>query len=248
MPLWRRARGVLVDAVYPRTCAGCGMRGTWLCEWCLESVPRMDQRMCNRCGHPVAGPCRMCRHLDSGILRARSAFPYTGWVASAIRSFKYADEYDRANELAERMMPALADLGSIDLIVPVPLYPAKLNLRGYNQSALLARYLAEDLGVRMCEGLVRTRNTVPQVQLGRDDRHANVHDAFAVSPNWAPPPGLRLLLVDDVRTTGATLSACARALQQVQPSIICVATLAVDVPSRELDAWLDATGHPSAAM
>jgi ComF family protein len=189
----------------------------------------------------------MCRHLDSAIVKARSAFPYTGWVSSAIRSFKYADEYDRSGDLAGRMMPSLTDLGPIDLIIPVPLFPAKLDLRGYNQSTLLAGYLAQALGVRMYEGLVRTRNTIPQVQLGRDDRHANVHDAFAVSSQWAPHQGLRLLLVDDVRTTGATLSACARVLQQVQPSSICVATLAVDVPARQLNTWLDAIGRPSSA-
>ena len=239
MPLWNRVRGGLVETVYPKTCAGCGLRGTWLCDPCEGSVPRLDTGICFRCGGPVQATCRSCVQLDRSIRLARAAYPYMGWVSNALRSFKYTDEWSRADHLASMIVPSLNVFGEIDAIVPVPLHASKLRKRGYNQSELLAQSLAKSTGVPTMPLLVRTRETAAQVDLSREDRHENVAGAFTIGPDWSPAAGGRFLLLDDVRTTSATLNACASALLRSGPRSIVAATLAFDIPSKELQTWLD---------
>lgn len=215
------------------------MRGTWLCDTCEQSVPRLESGICFRCGAPLQPACRSCSQLDRSIQQARSAFPYTGWVSTAVRSFKYADEWSRAEHLAGLMFPMLKILGEFDAIVPVPLHAQKLRRRGYDQAHLLATAIGLHIGVPVQPVLIRTRDTMSQVTLGHDERQANLSGAFCLDPVWVPMPGRRFLLVDDVRTTSATLNACASELIRTGPRRITVATLALDVPPRELGAWLD---------
>jgi predicted amidophosphoribosyltransferase len=211
MPRWRQLREAVVETVYPKTCAGCGMRGTWLCRDCLALVPPLDTGICFRCGAPVAVPCRFCRQLDDTL---------GAMMASQARA-----------------------LGPIDVLVPVPLHPRRLAARGYNQSALLARAIGAQTGVPVHPILVRHRETRAQAMLNREERLENVAGAFIVDPSWAPAPGGRYLLVDDVRTTCATLNACALALQSTVPASVGVLTLALDIPRRELETWLRDGGH-----
>ncbi|MBA3378889.1 MAG: ComF family protein [Chloroflexia bacterium] len=159
-----------------------------------------------------------------------------------MRSFKYADERSRAAHLAELMFPMLDIMGQFNAIVPVPLHADKLRRRGYNQALLLATAIGAHLDVPVQQMLIRTRDTVSQVKLNRDERLANLTGAFSLDPHWAPAPGARLLLVDDVRTTGSTLNACASQLVRTGPRRIAVATLALDLPPRELGAWLEEYG------
>lgn len=239
MPLWTRVRSGLVESIYPKTCAGCGMRGTWLCDACLHSIPRLEMGICFRCGAPFRPACRSCAQLDRAIHQARSAFPYLGWVSTAVRSFKYADERSRAEHLAGLMFPMLDIMGTFDAIVPVPLHAEKLRRRGYNQALLLATAIGLHLDVPVQPLLVRTRDTPSQVELSRDERLTNLTGAFNLNPDWVPAPGARFLLVDDVRTTGSTLNACANQLVRTGPRRIAAATLALDLPPRELGEWLD---------
>jgi len=159
-----------------------------------------------------------------------------------VRSFKYADERSRAAHLAELMFPMLEILGTFDAIVPVPLHVDKLRRRGYNQALLLATAIGVHLNVPVQPMLMRTRDTVSQVTLSREERLANLTGAFSLDPNWAPTPGSHLLLVDDVRTTSSTLNACANELVRTGPRHIAVATLALDLAPRELGAWLEEYG------
>jgi ComF family protein len=161
-----------------------------------------------------------------------------GWVANAVRSFKYAEEWDRGADLGARLTPVVQDFGSLDGIVPVPLHPRKHRQRGYNQAELLAREVSKSLGIPLMPSLKRDKETRPQVELGRDDREANVRDAFVLDPDWWPAAGGRYLLLDDVRTTGATVGACARTLLQTSPEAIFVATIALDIPASTLRDWL----------
>ena len=218
------------------------MRGTWLCDTCERSIPRLETGICFRCGAPLQSVCRSCAQLDRAIQQARSAFPYVGWVSTAVRSFKYADERSRAAHLAELMFPMLEILGTFDAIVPVPLHVDKLRRRGYNQALLLATAIGVHLNVPVQPMLMRTRDTVSQVTLSREERLANLTGAFSLDPNWAPTPGSHLLLVDDVRTTSSTLNACANELVRTGPRHISVATLALDLAPRELGAWLEEYG------
>lgn len=182
---------------------------------------------------------RSCPQLDRAIQQARSAYPYTGWVSSAVRSFKYADEWGRAEHLAAMMFPMLDILGTFDTVVPVPLHAHKLRRRGYNQALLLATAVGDYLNVPVYPLLIRTKDTVSQVTLSREERQSNLNGAFSLDPRWEPVPGRRFLLVDDVRTTGSTLNACASELVRTGPRRIAVATPALDLPQRELGAWLD---------
>ena len=234
---------MLVDTIYPKTCAGCGMRGVWLCARCHRTVPPLNRDRCDRCGFPSAGECRQCRHLDARIGRARSAYPYTGWVRTALHSFKYGSEFGRAEHLAALMCLAIDDLDPFDVVIPVPLHAHRYEDRGYNQAELLSKHIADHYGAPLRTVLQRTRNTRAQVDLHRDDRLINVTEAFTLDPAWWPPRNRRVLLVDDVRTTGATLNACACALTSIDPASVQVATFALDVPRRELDAWLARQGR-----
>ncbi len=246
--VWQRMRTGFVEMVYPRTCAGCGRRGTWLCPRCESTVRRLDHGICYRCGAPVRDVCLHCAHLDPSISLARAAYPYTGWVPEAVKAFKYANEWSRGPDLAERMRPTLVAFGRVDVVVPVPLHHARERERGYNQSRILATAIGEMLGARVEPVVIRTRQTMAQASLGREERLENVHGAFAPNPAVTMPLGLHYLLVDDVRTTGSTLNACAQALTGLVPSRISACSFALDLTARELRAWLAESGQAPSSI
>jgi ComF family protein len=167
-----------------------------------------------------------------------AAFIYGGPVARAIARMKYEDRPDLARPLgymlanalaahADRLTPqALAPGGERAVVVPVPLHPTRLAARGFNQSGLIAACVARTLGARFWPlALARSRDTSPQMAQGRAARLANVVGAFRAR-NPEAMHGRRVILVDDVRTTGATLEACARALLAAGAGPVFTATVA----------------------
>jgi len=179
--------------------------------------------------HAVFCPGCAATVIDAGQEPACSAvFLYGGAIATAIGRFKYEGRIDLARPLAEvlkRLLPALRAFGP-DLVVPVPLHAARLVERGYNQSALLAAPLATALAVAYApRAVVRARATPQQAALARPDRLRNLQSAFG-----ARDPDVlyekRVLLVDDVRTTGATLAACAEAVYRAGARGVHAAVLA----------------------
>lgn len=166
-------------------------------------------------------------------------YPYMGWVAEAIKRMKYGDEYDRSSQLGPLMAGLVASFGRIDALVPVPLHLSRFNERGYNQSELLARHISEHTGIPVKPMLLRTVPTAPQVRLSLEERRANVRTAFQVSDQWAPAVHDRLLLVDDVRTSGATLNACVDALIEASCGPVSALTFAIDLRPRELASFID---------
>ncbi len=222
----REAAGtLLLDVIYPRRCGGCGARGSWLCARCETMVARFAAPLCASCGVPEAlGVCR-CDELPASIERVRSIGPYGGWLRGSVVQVKYHGEWARASHLAPFMVEASADLRPVDALVPVPLHPSRRKQRGFSQTEKLAEALSREIDVSVDLVLQRIRRTTPQVRLDAEGRQANVKGAFALAPGRSVS-GMRLLLVDDVITTGATLGACAQVLLAAGASSVSVVTVA----------------------
>ncbi len=214
--LGARIGQALLDLLFPPRCAGCRRPGSWLCSSCLEQVERVGGPACPRCGRPSrwAELCSACRAGTWALYQARAPFFFEGVVQQAVHEFKYRGRRVLAEPLGELLADYLNSLSwPAAAIVAVPLHRERQRARGYNQSALLARALAGRVGRPLLEdGLVRWRNTLPQVGLDGAARRENVRDAFRWEEKQPPPA--HVLLVDDVYTTGATMEACAMALRQ----------------------------------
>jgi competence protein ComFC len=226
----RMAAAVVLEVVYPKVCAGCGMRGVWLCNYCDSTVPSCNLPIsCPRCGVPsLRGRCG-CADLDPLVACARSAFVYSGWTSTAVKRLKYQGESSRADHLALHMAPLLSSFGHVEALIPVPLHASKEKQRGYNQSTLLAEEVRKLTGVPVLPVLRRTRKTISQTSLSGHDRKLNVAGVFERDATWIPHSGGRYVLIDDVRTTGSTLNACVEALRPLQPAMIGALTFALDM-------------------
>jgi ComF family protein len=179
----------------PNRCAACDDDVAWMTVFCRECGPTL-------------------RLPDEQDPRQLAAFVYGGAVARAVARLKFERRPDLARPLAAALRRSARILARDppDVVIPVPLHPRRLVERGYNQSALLARPVARDLGARFLPtGLARVRDTEHQASLDRAARARNIVGAFHV-PRPASVADCTIVLVDDVRTTGATLGACADAL------------------------------------
>jgi len=213
----RRGAGVVLDLLLPERCPVCGAPlqggGTALCPDCFSALRFAVAPVCDRCGRPLPAS-GACACIASGVVRQRRFAVIYGDVSSdLILRFKHGDRPDLAGRLATWMARAGADLlTEADLLVPVPIHWTRLVSRQYNQAAELARRLSVLSGTPWdARALVRVRRTPSQGRFSARARRANVAGAFAVRS----VPGLdgrRVLLIDDVVTTGATVEACAKAL------------------------------------
>lgn len=203
------------DFLFPPRCVVCRTRGAWLCAQCQPLLALIRPPICLRCGLPVelGANCEWCRHENTGLDARRVGGYFDGPLRDAIHRLKFAGERYLARPLAEVLATAwLVAPSPVDVLVPVPLGIERERQRGYNQSALLAREAGRLLGLPVAErALVRSRETPPQVGLPREARLVNLHGAFAADETAVA--GRSPLLIDDVSTTGATLTACAAALR-----------------------------------
>lgn len=179
------------------------------------------------------------------IVKARAAAVFDGWIADAVRAFKYDRERDRAGKLAEAMGPALADLGKVDALIPVPLHPKREDWRGFNQAELLAQNLGQTFSLPVEHGLRRTRETETQTHSSREDRLANMDGAFTIDSGWSLDRDAHYVLIDDVYTTGATLGACTEALHRGGARAVSVVTIAFDLQPKELERYRDQVRNSS---
>ncbi len=231
-PPLARAWRALVAALFPARCLGCRRRGAPFCPACWQALPRLRGTLCPRCARPlaVAGTCAACARRPPALRAVRAACVYDGAIRAAIHRLKYGQERHLADPLAALLLECLAARPlTVDALVPVPLDRARARARGYNQAGLLAAPVAAALGVPVAaDWLARQRPTRPQVGLSAAARRANVRGAFRCpTPDVA---GRRVLLVDDVMTTGATLEACAEALVAAGAARVYGLVVARDVP------------------
>jgi ComF family protein len=245
MNLWMQSVKGWLNAglafVYAEVCQLCGeARATpaegYVCAGCRARVRYIEPPFCERCGMPYEGAittrlaeCANCCETVLHFRSARSAVVARDQVRDAILRYKYNRalwfEPFLGDLLIERARPELAK-EQWDLIVPIPLHPTKQRQREFNQAERLARRLGASVRIPVNHRLIkRTVATRTQTQLSREERVANMKNAFAVGSSMRLN-GQRIVLVDDVFTTGATTSACAKALRAAGAGEVCVWTVA----------------------
>ena len=166
MHAFRQAAEFAIDLVYPKRCAGCNRRGTWLCGACDTALSLFAAPWCDRCGVPGTYLRCRCHSTPANLQQVRSVGPFDGWLRGAVVQFKYHGEWARTAHLGALLADSVAHLQQVDMLVPVPLHQTRLRQRGFNQSQLLARFAGDVLGLRVTEAaLVRTRRTDAQVLL-----------------------------------------------------------------------------------
>lgn len=214
---WLQEAGrVLVDLLYPPRCIGCGQGGSLYCRACRDSVRLIVPPVCPLCGAPQDRQALCARCADRPLLvdGIRSAALFEGTLREAIHQFKYGYVRELAAPLADLLIACFQEIPvRADVIVPVPLHRRRLKERGYNQAVLLAERLGEAAGISVARDMLyRNRHTMSQAMLNAQERRRNVEGAFSCANRSVH--GKRVLLVDDVCTTGATLEACSVALKE----------------------------------
>jgi ComF family protein len=236
----RLLREMILESLYPSkaNCMGCGNPAGadegWLCADCarlLKPLSALPGPRCPRCGRPLdggagAGRCDTCGDWPDGLISAaRFPYAYRKPLSGMIRRMKYQGVARMADWMAGEMLgTAERELpGGYDLIVPVPMHKKRLRLRGRNHASALAQALSRRSGVPCGEALLRTVDTPQQVRQSAAARRKNLEGAFRALPSVG---GRRVLLVDDVLTTGATALSCARALRAAGASDVIFLALA----------------------
>ncbi len=202
-----------LDLLFPPVCGGCGKSGSRWCEDCQRGVHFLSGSVCDACGIPVesAGLCLDCQRARPRFNVLRSWSVFDAPVRNALHRLKYRNDMGLGDSLAAQMVEFVRGLNwQVDMIAPVPLGRKRLQERGYNQVGLIARPLAMAMQIDFVpDALERARETRSQVGLTRPERRENVQNAFRA--NRARVEKRRILLMDDVATTGSTLSSCAEA-------------------------------------
>ncbi|MCP4356758.1 MAG: ComF family protein [Chloroflexi bacterium] len=188
-----------------------------LCSDCHAQLNWIVEPVCFCCGRIVPHPterCVICQTRPLPLKQIRAAVLFTEPVTKVIHKMKYEGLFGLADPLANLMVEAWSNWHMpVDLVTPIPLHPDRKRKRGYNQSDLLAKQFSTHLNLKYDANILkRNRNTIPQVGLNAAERLTNVEKAFDVTDNSNNIGGKHILLIDDVCTTGATMTSAARAL------------------------------------
>ena len=206
--------------VLPPCCPGCGREGTLLCAACRHVLAR-------RLDEPAGAPLGLAVMIPSELVQLEWCAAFSGPARAALHALKYDGEQRLAEPLGQLLAERWLRVGiGGDVLVPVPIHGARLGERGFNQAALLALAVGRRLGLPVVHALEREQRTVAQHALGRGARAANVGGAFRCTQRAAGLRGRWVILVDDVMTTGATLSGCAAALERAHLGPVSAMTVA----------------------
>ena len=232
-------------SIWTSECTLCAARahGQALCATCIRELPRCAYA-CPRCARamPQRETCGRCIRksesiaFDATFAAIRYTFPSDILVAAA----KYQGDLAVARTLGALLADAIqaeispTELGSLDLVLPIPLAPGRQAERGYNQAAEIARVIAKRFALPLASDLMRTRETEKQADLPLNQRLRNVRNAFSAASLERPLAGKHVLLVDDVMTTGATLNEAAKALKEAGAARVTVAVVARAVARKNL--------------
>ncbi len=230
----------LLNLLFPQKCPTCsGPSKTHIhspfCTTCWASIRPYTGAACDCCGLPLSSPlaktCSECMSVPPAYNSLRSFGLHKGALRTAIHHLKYKRQRRLANPLGKLLLAM--DLPKTDLVVPVPLHPERLYRREFNQAALLAGEVAKNKAIDLdLNGLIKTDNTPPQVGLRRRERIRNERNAFGLTEKHGFN-NMRILLVDDVCTTGTTIRACSNVLMDAGAKSVHAVTLARSVS----DVW-----------
>jgi competence protein ComFC len=239
---YKECIGTFLDLVYPRNCAVCGgmvednpLGVRYVCAGCRMRLYYVGLFYCERCGYPYVGGvsagrvCAKCEELKPVFEAGRSIILHRGTGAELVRAVKYRSARYLLPDI-ERILLQCSELGEYigeAVLVPVPLCRVRFRERGFNQAELFAQLFMRVGGAGRVENLLcRVKDTESQTHLSREERMANVKNAFAMRPGFRLEDGVCYVLVDDVYTTGSTLNVCAQELLRAGAERVKVLTLA----------------------
>jgi ComF family protein len=228
----KRLGGLITDLVFPVSCLVCGADQTYLCDACLAKLPRLEKQKCLVCQKPAPfgkthPDCVTKNSVDGAIA---GLYYKDRRVNEIIRVFKYKFVSELGHQLSFAIVEAMERQGLSGyfqdfVVVPVPLHRRRQNWRGFNQSHLLAKALAEKLAIDLMDDvIVRSKNTKPQANLkAADARKSNIEGAFVLNGTVA---GKKILLVDDLVTSGSTANEMAKILKRGKASEVWIISAA----------------------
>ena len=242
----KRLGGAVLNILYPPRCLSCGKPDqaahpdhSELCVRCKEQLALLLPPFCSRCGESYSGnltatgfSCGNCANRSYAFDFAIASYEATGLARDLVHRFKYQREFHLRVVLGALLEPALNDLRIADeddwLMVPVPLHPRRRREREFNQAAEISRIAARQFGIEYLDALKRTRYTTHQAHLDRRDRLETLRGAFAMKNERLAKrlPGQKVLLIDDVFTTGATPHECAAVLRTQGVAKVAAVTIA----------------------
>lgn len=231
----------ILNILLPQTCRVCSRllkNADKICPDCFSRIRWIEGPHCSICGSPfessaaVPHPCPNCLDAKPPFDVHRSCVVYGDEIRQLISRLKYRAGFDLNNLFSAWMLERNADvLKGADYLVPVPLSISRLRRRTYNQSLELTKALSRKTGIPvLIHSLKKIKETRPQTKLPRDERLKNLHGAFAWSDPKTNLEEKNAILIDDVFTTGSTLSACAAALRRQKPLTIGALTIALNLP------------------
>ena len=217
-----QASARLSNLIFPRRCPICdGLTGSHrilICGDCGKRLKTVAEPACKKCGKPLEAEeieyCGDCSRRKHAYIRGKAVFPYDGLMRASIARFKYRNRREYADFYAAELVKSCGDAArawEADALIPIPLHRSRRRKRGFNQAELVARKVGKMLGIPVETGvLLRTKKTSPQKELNDTQRRANLKNAFQVRQNDVRLR--KVILVDDIYTTGSTIDAAAAAL------------------------------------